>query len=487
MAKLLLFLVLLALSSCQPPAPRPPAAPTPPPPLRQPSSALLPRPRRYGLPGKPGRPLRLFGPSSPSTRSRRLPTRPCWPRPSWPCSSAKEETARQAYQTLIARFPDSEHLPAAYLGLAVVFYRLGDDGQSQALLQRYLSLPGVPSASAHYYLGLIAARQKRRLDAVVALQQALALGLEPELASAAQQRVQRLVEQEMTPAELEQVAARYPESAPGDLALLALARRHRDAGNLTDEMAALKRFTTAFPAHPEVPAAQARLRELTAWLTTDASRLGVLLPLSGPARLAGERALRGIELALAQLQAHDPAFSLSLVVRDSQGDSATAGQALRALVEEAHVIAVIGPLLSQVATALAPLAEELGVPLISPYARSSQFPLLSAYAFRNSLTDAALARFVAEYAFYTLQLRRFAVLYPQNAYGSALKDAFIEHAVRLGGTVVAATSYPPDATDFSPQIKYLGGIDDDALRDLVAPPAAPASPPPPLPRSGQPV
>ena len=80
-------------------------------------------------------------------------------------------------------------------------------------------------------------------------------------------------------------------------------------------------------------------------------------------------------------------------MRDTQGDSAVAREALRSLVTEDHVIAVIGPLFSQVATALAPLTEELGVPVISPYARDSQFPALSAYAFRNCLTDAQSSSF----------------------------------------------------------------------------------------------
>jgi ABC-type branched-subunit amino acid transport system substrate-binding protein len=129
---------------------------------------------------------------------------------------------------------------------------------------------------------------------------------------------------------------------------------------------------------------------------------------------------------------------------------------------------VIGPLFSQVATDLAPLVEELGVPVISPYARDSTFPFLSSYAFRNSLTDVDQARFLADYAVRVLHVRRFAVLYPDEPYGESLKDTFIEHVIGLDGQVVAVSAYPPDDKNFSQAIKRLGGIDDESLSDILA-------------------
>ena len=108
----------------------------------------------------------------------------------------------------------------------------------------------------------------------------------------------------------------------------------------------------------------------------DQHKIGVLLPLSGAGARAGTRALRGIELALATVQERDPALQLSMVVRDSTQQAATAQDALRTLVDEEHVIGVIGPLLSRIAIELAPLAGQLGMPLISPYARDSDFPAL---------------------------------------------------------------------------------------------------------------
>ena len=116
---------------------------------------------------------------------------------------------------------------------------------------------------------------------------------------------------------------------------------------------------------------------------------------------------------------------------------------------------------------LAPLIDELGVPVISPYARDSTFPYLSSYAFRNSLTDTDQARYLADYAVRVLNLTRFAVLYPDEPYGESLKDTFIEHVIDLEGKVVAVSAYPPNDKNFEQAIKRLGGIDDESLNDIL--------------------
>jgi ABC-type branched-subunit amino acid transport system substrate-binding protein len=194
----------------------------------------------------------------------------------------------------------------------------------------------------------------------------------------------------------------------------------------------------------------------------------VLLPLSGDGSQYGQSALQGIELGLTIVQEREPALLLSLVIRDDKGSSAGASEALAALAGDAQVIGVIGPLFSQVATDLAPLTETLSIPLISPYASDSDFPALSPYTFRNSLTDVMQGRFLAEYAVHGLHLQRFAILYPNEPDGISLKDAFSQQVTRLQGEVVAVAAYTPEATDFSQLLKGLGGIDNETLHDLRA-------------------
>jgi ABC-type branched-subunit amino acid transport system substrate-binding protein len=380
------------------------------------------------------------------------------------------QQAQRAYQTLLENFPASEHISHAYLELGILFYQLQDYDRSLTTLRQFLDLSPSPEsqAVAHYYLGMIAGAQQRYVEAIAELKSSIATSSDTELVGQARMYISRIVRDSLTLTELKHLARQYPTTYPGDLILLQLAQLYRKAGNEADEMAVLQGFTAAFPEHPEAQAALARLRDLQAELTTDRTKIGVLLPLSGEGEQYGQNALHGLELAVAIWRERHPDLELSLAIRDSQGTSVVASEALRSLVNDAHVIGVVGPLFSQVALDLAPLAEQLQIPLLSPYAPDGHFPSLSTYAFRNSLTDDLQARFLAQYAVRTLNLRRFAILYPDEPYGITLKDRFIEHVIQLQGDVVAVVPYPPDATDFSPQIRRLGGVDDETLRDLQA-------------------
>ncbi len=383
---------------------------------------------------------------------------------------ADDRGAQTAYENLLTRFPGSELIPQAYLELGISYHRIQDLKRSLTTLRQVLTRS--PSqkqlALTHYHLGLIAFEQQQFINAIESLRISAETSPDDELVTRARAQTDRIVHDHLTPPDLKQLVRKYPTAYPGDVALLQLAQIYRDASSRMDEMATLQHFTATFVDHPQTPKAIVRLRDLQASLTTDRTKIGVLLPLSGEVGQYGQNTLRGIELALAALQERHPEMALSLVVRDSHNDGVAASDALRSLVTDAHVVCVVGPLFSQVALDLAPIAEQLQVPLVSPYAPDGEFPTLSTYAFRNSMTDDLQAGALAEYAVYTLNLRRFAILYPDEPYGVTFKDRFIEHVIQLGGEVVVVVPYPPDANDFSAQIKQLGGINDTTLRDLRA-------------------
>jgi len=378
--------------------------------------------------------------------------------------------AQGYYQNLTQRFPTSPLAPEAHLKLGIVSHNLRQYDASNTSLNFALGRLTTPQqrAQANYYTGLNMSQLQRYMEAFEAFNRAVEAGADATLIQDAQSAMDFLIQYQLTPDDLRQLAARHAAEPQGDQLLLRFAQHHRDTGDITGELDVLQLLVNTSPEHPALPKLLTRLEALKSALITDASTIGVLLPLSGAGKLAGQRVLWGIELALERWRAAQPGLDIKLQIRDTQGNSAIASSALRSLVTEAHVIAVIGPMFSRVATALAPLTEELGVPVISPYARDSAFPSLSSYAFRNSLTDADQARFLADYAVRVLNLRRFAVLYPDEPHGESLKNAFIEHIIDLEGKVVAVSAYPPNDKNFSQAIKHLGGIDDESLNDLLA-------------------
>jgi ABC-type branched-subunit amino acid transport system substrate-binding protein len=312
---------------------------------------------------------------------------------------------------------------------------------------------------------LIAHVRQRNVEAITALQHSVDTSTNAEVAAQARADILRLVREHLTSDELEQLALQYPDTYPGDIILLQLAQHYQDAGADEKEREVLQRFATNFPEYQNTEGLLARQQELQSETATEPNKIGVLLPLSGDGGFYGQRALQGIELALTIVQERHASSNISLVVRDIR-EATEASAALHALAEDQRVLAVIGPLFSQIATALAPLSEQLALPLISPYAPEGQFTTLSSYAFRNSLTDVIQGRFLADYAVRVLGLRRFAVLHSDDPYSIGLKDAFVAHVLQRQGEVLAVLAYAADATDFSQPIKALGGADEETLHDL---------------------
>ena len=376
----------------------------------------------------------------------------------------RADDAMAAYTDLIGNFPDSELRAEAYLALGRLRYDRQDYAGSWVALQDALDASPTPAqqARAHYHLGAASLALRAYREALAELATAAAAD-DPELADKARSLLGDVVRDHLDLPQLEFLADRFADAYPGDLLLAELARRHRAAGNTQAEIGALRRLVDAFPDHPDANATLQRLQTLEAMLDTNPAKLGVLLPLSGPTGQIGRSALQSVQLALDMLHQRHAGLDLSLVIRDTGASTETARLALHALVEDAHVIGVIGPLLSQTAEALAPLADRLGVPLISPYARDSQFPHLSPYAFRNSLTDAMQGRLLASYATRQLARRRFAILYPDDAYGAALAAHFSAALADHNGRVVVKAAYPPDAQDVSRAVRRIRTETYDAL------------------------
>ena len=376
----------------------------------------------------------------------------------------RPDDAAAAYTDLIGNFPDSELRAEAYLGLGRLRYDQQDYTGSWVTLQDALDASPTPAqkARAHYHLGAASFALQAYTEAVADLAIAAAAD-DPELAEKTRNLLGDLVRNHLDMPQLEALAERFPAAYPGDLLISQLAHRHRAAGNVQSEADALRRLADAFPDHPDADTVLERLQMLDATLDADPTKLGVLLPLSGPTGQIGRSALQSVQLALDLLQQRHADFDLSLIIRNTGATVETARSALHALVEDAHVIGVIGPLLSQTAEALAPLADQLGVPLISPYARDSQFPHLSPYAFRNSLTDAMQGRLLASYATQQLARRRFAILYPDDAYGAALANHFSAALAGHNGRVVVKAAYPPDAQDVRRAVRRIRTETYDAL------------------------
>ena len=97
--------------------------------------------------------------------------------------------------------------------------------------------------------------------------------------------------------------------------------------------------------------------------------------------------------------------------------------------------AVLGPLFSEPAHAMAPMAEEYHIPLIAPLANSDTLNVDNPYFYQANATFASYGKGMAEYAVKTLGLDTLAVLAEAQSRGETSAYAFRNRAEKLGAKV----------------------------------------------------
>ncbi|MBL7203611.1 MAG: penicillin-binding protein activator [Desulfobacteraceae bacterium] len=185
--------------------------------------------------------------------------------------------------------------------------------------------------------------------------------------------------------------------------------------------------------------------------------LGCLLPLSGPFSIYGEEVLKGIELGLGVRWDQTAQTDLELLIRDTKGKPEEALAALENLVIDEKIMAIIGPVSSRAAIAVAKKAQEMGVPTIALTQREGIVEE-GEMIFRNFLTPSQEVEGLLDVAMGQMGLKRFGILYPDNAYGRYCMNLFWDRLNDMGGTVTAVESYGVDDTDFADQIKKMVGL-----------------------------
>ncbi len=211
----------------------------------------------------------------------------------------------------------------------------------------------------------------------------------------------------------------------------------------------LNAFLEKYPDHPKAE----QIKELLAGLETisfNKKKIGVILPMSGKYKLYGQKAMKGIELALARLS-ESGIKDLSIVVKDSMSDPVQAAMCVDQLGKD-NVFSILGPIF--VSRQAADKAQALGIPMMA-LTTKTQFPQYGDYIFSNFITPEMQLQALGTYVFHELGLSRMAVLYPDNKYGNRYMQAFRRMVDQFEGQLTATQVYDGSQTDFADSIKSL--------------------------------
>ncbi|MFZ3230139.1 MAG: penicillin-binding protein activator [Pseudobdellovibrio sp.] len=212
-------------------------------------------------------------------------------------------------------------------------------------------------------------------------------------------------------------------------------------------------LTSQFPQNPQTAKAAAEIALLQAAQIVDSKVIGAILPLTGKNSNIGQHALNSIRLGLG-LNKPNPNFRLAIF--DSQSSAELAIEGVEKLVRDDKAIAIIGGLSSKEALAAAQKADLLSVPFIG-LSQKAGLTNVGDYVFRNSVTAEMQVDRLVQYAFEKLNAKRFAVLYPNDAYGVEFANIYWDHVLARGGQITAAQTYNPKENDFTSAIQKILG------------------------------
>ena len=226
---------------------------------------------------------------------------------------------------------------------------------------------------------------------------------------------------------------------------------------------AFEDFITAYPSHENGPQARMQIDDLTGQIVYNRNTIGCLLPLSGRYQAYGERALKGIEIALAKYNNQIGTSEIKLIVKDTGSKPKTVVKAVEEVIQ-AKVAAIIGPLVS--ADLAAEIAQKNGIPIIT-FTQKEKITDIGDRVFRNFLTPEMQVKRIASYAVEVLGAKNFVILYPAEKYGDTFMNIFWDEVINHGGRIVGAEAYNPAHTDFAEPIKKLIGLYYDTPPDLL--------------------
>ncbi|MBU4036053.1 MAG: penicillin-binding protein activator, partial [Proteobacteria bacterium] len=164
------------------------------------------------------------------------------------------------------------------------------------------------------------------------------------------------------------------------------------------------------PTHENVKEAKIVLQKIYDNSTGKPFAIGCILPLTGAFNVFGNKALKGIKLALSRFSDEKGQALVNLVVRDTESDPDSAAIAVQELVKE-NVSAIIGPMGTDESVVAAKEAQANNVPIIL-LTQKEGITKTGNFVFRNFLMPEMQVKAIVKYAMEKRGIKRFAILYP---------------------------------------------------------------------------
>lgn len=198
----------------------------------------------------------------------------------------------------------------------------------------------------------------------------------------------------------------------------------------------------------------------------DVIKIGEYGSLTGTTATFGISTKNGIDLATEELNAAGGLLGkkVQVIVEDDRSLAEEASSAVKKLVTQDKVVAVLGEVASSRSLAGAPICQENKIPMVTPSSTNPKVTEVGDYIFRVCFIDPFQGEAMAKFAFNNLKVKKAGILKDsKNDYSVGLAQYFAETFKALGGQIVAEESYFEGDQDFKAQLTSIKGKKPEAI------------------------
>ena len=175
---------------------------------------------------------------------------------------------------------------------------------------------------------------------------------------------------------------------------------------------------------------------------------------------------KAISLAFEQINAQGgiKGKKLKLISMDDQGKAAEAALATTKLATSEHVRAILGEVASSRSLAMAPIAQQNQVPMVTPSSINTKVTQTGNYIFRVCFVDTFQSHAIAQFALKSLHAKKAAVLKESTSdYSVDSVKIFAAEFVKDGGEIAVDQSYSGGDMDFKSQLTAIKAKAPDVI------------------------
>ncbi|MDX2089911.1 MAG: ABC transporter substrate-binding protein [Kofleriaceae bacterium] len=186
--------------------------------------------------------------------------------------------------------------------------------------------------------------------------------------------------------------------------------------------------------------------------------IGHYASLTGAEATFGQSTDHGVVLALEERNAAGGVKGRKIVLKtlDDASKATEAGNVVQRLISDDKVVAIIGEVASGSSLAGGKVAQQFGVPMISPSSTNKKVTegrdMVSRVCFLDEFQGYVGAKFSKDY----LKISKVAVLYDQAApYSKGLAETFSAEFTGMGGTITTSQAYTAGDADVAAQLQSI--------------------------------